>query len=103
MNLAVDNQSRMPYSVHMKTTCPAAQLPALIEFMKDFPGCQVRDQKLARNSGIPSRLGGTKEYPLLRTAKNDHLAAIWDELENVFVLTKTGTRKQLTKSEFFCK
>jgi len=80
-----------------KTACPATQRAALIEFMKDFPGCQVRDQKIAKCNPIPSRFEDRdcKEFSQLRSKKHDHLAVETDELGNQFVLTIKGQRMQL--------
>ena len=35
----------------------------------------------------------------IRSAKHDHLAVIWDEPGNAFVLTRNGQRLQLLESE----
>lgn len=84
-----------------KTTCPPSQKSNLIQFMQDFPTCQVRDQKIARNNPIPSRFEDRpcKEFSLLRTKKHNHLAVVTDELGNEFVLTVKGQRKQLINGQ----
>ena len=60
---------------------------AINEFREDFKYIQVRREYMKR---------GDAE---LRTKKNDHLAQVFDELLNVFILTKDLRRIQLLKSE----
>ena len=84
-----------------KTTCPTAQLSNLLQFMRDFPYCQVRDQRISRDNPIPSRFEDRpcKEFAQLRTKKHDHLAVVEDELGNQFALTANGRRVQLIDGE----
>jgi len=62
-------------------------LRAINEFREDFKCIQVRREYINR---------GDAE---LRTKKSDHLAQVFDELLNVFILTKDLRRVQLLKSE----
>lgn len=63
-------------------------IKAVSEFRKDYSINQIRKEFMQ---------GGERE---LRTKKNDHIAVSWDELGNAFVLTKSGTRKQLIGNEY---
>ena len=60
---------------------------AINEFREDFKYIQVRREYMKR---------GDVE---LRTKKSDHIAQVFDELLNVFILTKDLRRIQLLKSE----
>ena len=60
-------------------------------FRADYPFAQVRGAKLSR----------TIRAQELRTKKNNHLAAVWDELGNVFVLRADGYRVQLHPDEYW--
>ena len=62
-------------------------LRAINEFREDFKYIQVRREYMKR---------GDSE---LRTKKSDHLAQVFDELLNVFILTKDLRRIQLLKNE----
>jgi hypothetical protein len=62
----------------------------IAQFAADYPGpMQVRGKLLAREM----------RQTELRTRKHDHLAVIWDDLGNAFVLTRTGMRQQLLHNE----
>ena len=62
-------------------------IKAINEFREDFKYIQVRR---------PYMKQGDAE---LRTKKSDHLAQVFDELLNVFILTKDLRRIQLLKNE----
>jgi hypothetical protein len=62
-------------------------IKAVQSFRDDFQYIQVRREYMKR---------GDVE---LRTKKSDHLAQVFDELLNVFILTKDLQRIQLLKSE----
>jgi hypothetical protein len=61
---------------------------AVNEFRKDFTINQTRKEYMK---------GGERE---LRTKKHNHLAVVYDELGNVFVLTNKGERLQLIGNEY---
>jgi len=61
---------------------------AVNEFRKDYSIHQIRKEFIQ---------SGERE---LRTQKNDYIAVSWDELGNAFVLTKSGSRKQLIGNEY---
>jgi hypothetical protein len=60
---------------------------AVKAFREDFKHIQVRREFM--------KAGDTE----LRTQKSNHLAQIFDELQNVFILTKDLQRKQLIGNE----
>jgi len=62
-------------------------LRAINEFRDDFKYIQVRREYMKRSDAE------------LRTKKSDHIAQVFDELLNVFILTKDLQRIQLLKSE----
>ncbi len=62
-------------------------LRAINEFREDFKYIQVRREYMKRSDAE------------LRTKKSDHIAQVFDELLNVFILTKDLQRIQLLKSE----
>jgi len=76
------------------TKCPYSLKKVLIEFMQDFPTCQVRDIKLSQDNPIPNSY-----FKQLRSRKHTHLALQIDELGNSFVLTNKGQRMQLIGGE----
>lgn len=70
-------------------TITTRQKIAIQQFVADFGFCQVRDVKLAQELKCAQ----------LRTKKHTHLAVLWDELGNAFVLTSNGQRKQMLHHE----
>lgn len=71
--------------------CPPNQKIALTSFIEDFKTqyIYVRDVCLAEALRLRQ----------LRTKKNNHLACVWDELGNAFVLTAEGLRRQILRDE----
>ncbi len=74
-----------------KTTCPQNQKANLLDFIETFKNqyVYIRDVRLADELRVRQ----------FRTKKNTHLAAVWDELGNVFILTAEGVRRQIIRDE----
>lgn len=65
------------------------QLSALLSFMEDFPNAAIRGRIMARQH----------KRTEIRSTKHNHMAIVWDELGNAFVLTSTCCRMQLIGNE----